>query len=211
MLSFLQKIRNKIESAEKSIIILFLILMILFVFFQTLIRFLARIIPLELINNIASSFDWSLKIAYFLFIWVIFLAASLTTSSRKHIAIDILTKTVPIKVKIYLSLFSNIIGILASLMLGLISAKWIHQNNYFIFAGIYKLLNKAGLNLTIENFYDPIKIIDLTFPAWTLDAAILVGFILMLIKFIINLIEDINGIGSGDYSHIEKLMKEEFE
>ena len=112
----LRTIDNFISKIEWGFIVLFLTVMVILNFYQVIIR-----------NFWYTSLVWGDELSRHLVLWVSFIGASLATRERKHIKIDVITRTVPPGVRIWLELFLDIVGAAGCLVLAFLAMNYIGQ------------------------------------------------------------------------------------
>jgi TRAP-type C4-dicarboxylate transport system permease small subunit len=83
---------------EESISVVFFSLMIILIFSQIIMRYIFN-----------YSIVWSEELARYLFVWLIYLGASLGIKNDSHLKVDVVYMIVPKKLHKYIQLFSNII------------------------------------------------------------------------------------------------------
>ena len=93
-----RKIGNVYNKTEEYLLVSSLVFTVLLVFYQIIMRYV--------FNN--SSF-WSEELARYIFIWQIWLGASIGFKDDKHIKIGILTGRLRGKAKVFFSLLSNLL------------------------------------------------------------------------------------------------------
>ena len=110
--------------------------------------------------------SWSVEFAQLLFVWAIFLGANRTLREKKHITVDIFTKSMPEKLRKSVEIFTKVI------ILG-----------FLVFLMIY------GFQLSAENSVRQINNLPLSYSFITL--AVPIGSLLMFITTIAQIIEDL--------------------
>lgn len=154
---FMDKINNFLKRTVAFII--FAVFALLFI--QVIMRFV-----------IHSSLSWSEELARYLTIWMVFLGVSVAVRYQSLIAVEIVTQTVPKKIKTLLQIIVLIMTMAFSL-----------------FIVIY------GAQICKLSFHDLSTAIGL--PMWIPYAAIPIGGVLMFFNTIVALIEVFAG-GEGD-------------
>src|SRR5690625_6130493 len=88
-----QRINNMMQSIAKYLLVSMFILMLVLVIMQVLYRYVLHI-PIP----------WAEELARYLFTWLIFLGASLTSANDEHLSIDVFQDMLPDKVKLYVQI-----------------------------------------------------------------------------------------------------------
>lgn len=123
---------------------------------------------------------WVTPAVLALMIVATFAGAALATATRRHITMDLLTKAVGPKGRAAISAFVSVLGASVSAWLCIAGSIWVRGN---------------------MEFGDPISL-ALKLPDWWLQAVVPAGFGLFALHFAINCLLDINGLISGDLSHL---------
>ena len=91
----LQLIDRILTRIEGWLIIAMLSLMVIFTFFQVVLRGLYTHGHLSWANTLMGQIDWSEPLVRLLILWITFLGASLLTRDGKHIQIDLFASILP--------------------------------------------------------------------------------------------------------------------
>ena len=102
----LKKIVNIYDKTEEYLLVSSLVFTVLLIFYQVIMRYV--------FNN--SSF-WSEELARYIFMWQIWMGASIGFRDNKHIKIELLTGRLHGKVKVFFSLVSNLLMFLFCIFL----------------------------------------------------------------------------------------------
>jgi len=86
------------QSIAKYLLVSMFILMLVLVIMQVLYRYVLHI-PIP----------WAEELARYLFTWLIFLGASLTSANDEHLSIDVFQDMLPDKVKLYVQIVLDVI------------------------------------------------------------------------------------------------------
>ena len=109
---------------------------------------------------------WSEEISRYLFVWVIFLSGSYAVQENAHIRIDSVVKLWPGKSQKWVLLLGDFIWLAASIAILVISYRWVKMQ-----AGM------GTVSIVLEQ------------PMWYFYAAVPVGYLLLIIRLSINIIE----------------------
>ncbi len=97
---------KKLNSIEKKVAGVFMLLIILAGFTQVIFRYVLKL-PLA----------WTDDVVIFCHIWCVFLGASVATAEKKHIRITMLTERLPLKVQFFIDILSDLLWIVACILL----------------------------------------------------------------------------------------------
>ena len=163
---FVLKLADRIlAKMEGWLIIAMLSLMVIFTFFQVVLRGLYTHGHLSWANAIMGEIDWSEPFVRLLILWITFIGASLLTKEGKHIQID---------------LFSSILP-----------PRWLPLRDFILFtvcASICAIMIKVCLDyLTMEMEFGGTMFLAL--PTWTGQIILPAGFGLLLIHFAVKAVE----------------------
>jgi TRAP-type C4-dicarboxylate transport system permease small subunit len=150
---------------EKSLIVIFLGLMLLFTFVQVMLRALYTHAHIRWASDWMAHIAWSEPFARLLVLWLAFLGASLLTGEGKHIRIDLLTTVTSKK----WSALREIVLSVACL-------------------GICATMFKACLDyLVLERSYGGVMFLQI--PNWVGQLILPVGFGAMFFRFLLRGVE----------------------
>ncbi len=130
------------------------------------------------LRPVTSGFPWADQLARFLVLWTGVLGASLATRRRKHIAIDVVTKFLSPRGRAIAALIGNGLGILLCAFLLLVSIRYVAANR-----------ENATLATTMH------------LPIWLVQSVIPYGFAAMFLRFLDGVLEDAQGLLTGDFSY----------
>jgi TRAP-type C4-dicarboxylate transport system permease small subunit len=108
------RLDNIISRIENILIVFMLSLMIIMAFLQIVLR-----------NLFATGFSWADVLVRYLVLWVAFLGASLATRENKHINIDVFSRWISGKSKIYLKAICELCSIIICGLLAYAAVKFI--------------------------------------------------------------------------------------
>jgi TRAP-type C4-dicarboxylate transport system permease small subunit len=97
-----EKFDNIVAKIEEVALVIFVAAMAVIIFMQVIFRYVLK-----------NPIFWSEELTRYIFVWVVLLGASINIKKKGHYGIDILYKTLPDKVRMY-------VGILISLMMGVV-------------------------------------------------------------------------------------------
>lgn len=123
---------------------------------------------------------WVTPLVLSLMVVATLFGAALATATRRHITMDLLTKAFAQKGRAVVSSLVNIIGAAITAVLTTAGSGWVRAN---------------------MEFDDPISL-ALKLPDWWLQAVVPIGFGLCCVHFVLNLLLDLNGLATGDLSHL---------
>lgn len=116
----------------------------------------------------SNSFRWSEELARYLFIWLIFISASYAVVKKAHIHIESLLVLLPKKVKPYAMLLGKFV--------------WLAFTVFVVYIGTQQTLTVLNSSQISPGLQIPLYIVYLAIP---------VGYLLMSIRIIQQLIEDV--------------------
>jgi TRAP-type C4-dicarboxylate transport system permease small subunit len=108
------RLDNIISRVENVLIVFLLSLMILMAFLQIVLR-----------NLFATGFSWADVLVRYLVLWVAFIGASLATQEGRHITINVFTRWISGKGKIYLKAISELCSLIICGLLAYAAVKFI--------------------------------------------------------------------------------------
>lgn len=130
-----------------------------------------------------NSFEWGTEVATIMFVWVIMMGIGAAARHRLHPSIDLVTRLMPVKVGV---VFQILMSLAIVYVLGeLTVTTW-------------------GFALT-SGFNKYTGILEL--PYIFVYLALPVGFGLMLVRVVINTVEDIRALSKGDREELERRKK----
>jgi len=129
---------------------------------------------------LAIDVPWVTPMVLALMIVATFSGAALATATRRHITMDLLTKALGPRGRAIISALVSLLGGCVATWLTAAGMIWVKGN---------------------MEFEDPISL-ALKLPDWWLQAVVPTGFFLFAVHFFINALLDINGLISGDLSHL---------
>ena len=159
-MNLLRKLEGYIVKIESFLVILLLLLLCLLAFFQVVLR-----------NVFSFSFVWADIVVRMAVLWVAILGASIATSERGHIHIDLLSRVVPSPYNRYLDAFLSLVAAGACFCFFLVAMKFVSVEKEV--GAVIHMLRGA-----------PEWLFTLIFPA---------GFILMSFKFFLCFLADLGG------------------
>ena len=143
----MRAIINHIEEVLMSVLLAF---MTLLTFTQVVLRYLFN-----------SGWVWSLEATTYSFAALVLIGISYGVRTKTHIAVDLLTKKIPSKIRIYVTLFAVVICLIYTALM---------------FYGAYELVDRLQ---TLGNMAR-----DVPAPKWLLTAVMPLGFLLLGYRFI---------------------------
>lgn len=123
-----------------------------------------------------SPTTWSQEVAIYIFTWTMFAGAAYTLSVGKHIHIDILLSRLPPKSRQLIEAFTGFLGFLFCAYITYQS--W----NFVVLALQMKKLSATTLRV----------------PVWTIEASVLVGFLLLSIQYLFIGLDRVRRIVKGE-------------
>lgn len=151
------KIKQNHQSIEGYVSFLLLLAMTVVMMMEVIARFVFQ-----------SSFQWSVELARYLFVWFIFISASYAITQNTHIRIDGLINLLPSKIRPYLKLIGSILWVLFSL--------------FVAYIGIIYSIDALGSNQTSTVMRIPMGIVYLAIP---------VGYALMALRLLLHEIKKV--------------------
>lgn len=123
-----------------------------------------------------SPTTWSQEVAIYIFTWTMFAGAAYTLSVGKHIHIDILLSRLPHKPRQLIEAFTGLLG--------------------FVFCAYvtYQSWNFVALALKMKK----LSATTLRVPVWTIEASVLVGFLLLSIQYLFIVLDRMRKIVKGE-------------
>jgi len=123
-----------------------------------------------------SPTTWSQEVAIYIFTWTMFAGAAYTLQAGKHIHIDILLSRLPHKPRQIIEAFTGFLGFLFCAYVTY--QAW----NFVILAIQMKKLSSTTLRV----------------PVWTIEASVLVGFLLLSIQYLFIVLDRVQKIVKGE-------------
>jgi len=159
IIKILEAINRHIEKIETVVLIIILSVMVILAFLQVVLR-----------NLLDQGILWADILLRNLVLWVGFIGASLATREGKHINIDLLTRFLPGKWKVFSRIITNMFTAL-----------------------ICVLLAEAGWTFVMdEKLYSTKIFADV--PAWYFQIIIPIGFLMMAFRFVIISLQHITNL-----------------
>jgi TRAP-type C4-dicarboxylate transport system permease small subunit len=158
---------------EKTLIVLFLSLMIILTFAQILLRAFYGYGHLVWANNLLGQIDWSGPLVRLLVLWLSFLGASLVSEENKHIKMDLISGFLPAALQPWRELLLSLTCIFISAVMTYASFTYL----------------KIDIGLGSTTF--------LGLPNWLGEVILPLGFLLILFKFFLRSIEQALRIWKG--------------
>ena len=109
------RLDNIISRVENVLIVFLLSLMMIIAFLQIVLR-----------NLFATGFSWADVLVRYLVLWVAFIGASLATREGMHINIDVFSRWISGKSKIYLKAICELCSLIICALLAYAAVKFIH-------------------------------------------------------------------------------------
>jgi len=169
----LRRIERSIARIEGWFIIALLSVMVLLTSVQVLLRNLHIHGKIHYANLLLGEIDWADPLVRLLVLWLTFLGASLLTTENRHIKIDILSGNVPAK---WLPFREVILCTAAALVCG------------FMFAGSLDYVKVEYLSGAT---------VFLSFPSWLAQLILPIGFLLMLLRFLLRAVDELLTLTGG--------------
>ena len=161
----LQLIDRILTRIEGWLIIAMLSLMVIFTFFQVVLRGLYTHGHLSWANTLMGQIDWSEPLVRLLILWITFLGASLLTRDGKHIHIDLFASILP--------------------------QRWVPLRDSLLCmasAAICAIMIKVSMDyLSMEMEFGGSMFLDL--PTWTGQIILPAGFALLSTRFVLRAID----------------------
>lgn len=122
--------------------------------------------------------SWSTDLAQLIFAWVCFIGADLAMKQKRHMGVELLTESLPLRLRNGVYLFNSTLTLL-----------------FLLFVVYY------GVNLFMTNYQRSFNTLPISYSYVTASAP--VGSILMIFTTIGRIIEYVRNFKSGDYSSID--------
>ncbi|NLD36532.1 MAG: TRAP transporter small permease subunit [Desulfatiglans sp.] len=168
----IKDIYQVIEYLERGLIILSFSLMIIFSFLNVILRALYTKLGFEPANLVLNNMGWSEPFSRMMLLWITFLGASMLTTENRHIKIDIFGQ--------FMSPFLiSLREVITSIACITICFFMVHSSVGYI---RMEIVHGTGIILGIK--------------AWVWYLIIPAGFLLILLRFALNLFENIINIRS---------------
>ena len=163
-------INNILKTLEKWLVVLSFSLMLAFSFLNVVLRALYIKFDLHIANEVLNRIDWSEPFARLMVLWITFLGASLLTMDNRHIRIDVMGQFLsPYLLKIREIILSVACSVVCFFML---------------------LASIGYINLEMKYGTSSIMGVD----AWKWQLIIPFGFSMMLLRFLVNLLNEITDL-----------------
>lgn len=151
-------ILKKYDKAEEYMLIGSLVLTATLVFIQVIMRYVFN-----------ASLSWSEELTRYIFIWQIWLGASIGLRDKKHIRVEVIQSVLKPNMALLMDILSNLI--------------WMAACTYFVYNGfqlVFDLIQKNSVSTALR------------IPLWTVYAALPVSCFVIVIRQVLHLREDIN-------------------
>lgn len=159
----MKKILERYDKAEEYILIGSLVLTVVIIFIQVVMRYVFN-----------ASLSWSEELTRYIFIWQIWLGASIGLRDKKHIKVEIMEMFISPKSKSVLDLLADLI--------------WMAANIYLIYSGT--LLVKALIkNHSVST--------ALQLPLWIVYLALPFSSVALVVRQILAISKDIKNLQFG--------------
>jgi C4-dicarboxylate transporter, DctQ subunit len=151
-------ILKKYDKAEEYVLIGSLVLTATLVFIQVIMRYVFN-----------ASLSWSEELTRYIFIWQIWLGASIGLRDKKHIRVEVIQSLLKPNMALLMDILANLI--------------WMAACTYFVYNGfqlVFDLIQKNSVSTALR------------IPLWTVYAALPVSCFVIVIRQLLHLREDIN-------------------
>jgi C4-dicarboxylate transporter, DctQ subunit len=151
-------ILKKYDKAEEYVLIGSLVLTATLVFIQVIMRYVFN-----------ASLSWSEELTRYIFIWQIWLGASIGLRDKKHIRVEVIQSVLKPNMALLMDILANLI--------------WMAACTYFVYNGfqlVFDLIQKNSVSTALR------------IPLWTVYAALPVSCFVIVIRQVLHLREDIN-------------------
>lgn len=148
---------KKYDQAEEYVLVGSLILTVVLVFIQVIMRYVFN-----------ASLSWSEELTRYIFIWQIWLGASIGLRDKKHIKVEVIQSILKPKMALVMDIVANLI--------------WMAACIYFIYNGsqlVENLIQKHSVSTALR------------IPLWTVYAALPVSSFIIVIRQLMHLREDL--------------------
>lgn len=142
------------EKGEEIFLVVIIAFSVVLLFMQVIMRYVFK-----------NSLSWSEELARYLFLWMIWVGASLAAKNSKHLRAEFLEKLLPKKVMRYIFLISMVLWFAFSL--------WLAQSSFFLTRNIYLSGQKSSA---------------MQIPMYIPYASVPVGSFLMSVRVLQNII-----------------------
>jgi C4-dicarboxylate transporter, DctQ subunit len=173
MLRRLKKIECSLARAEGWFMVALLSAMVGLTFLQVLLRNLQTHGEIQFAAKILGSVDWAEPLVRLSVLWLTFLGASVVTGENRHIKMDMLS--------------------------GILPSGWLPFRELilcFASGGICALMLKASLGYVAVEFRSG-STLFLGMPSWVAQMILPVGFLLILLKFLVRAAEGLCSVYGG--------------
>lgn len=150
-------ILKKYDKAEEFVLIGSLVLTATLVFIQVIMRYVFN-----------ASLSWSEELTRYIFIWQIWLGASIGLRDKKHIRVEVIQSVLKPNMALLMDILANLI--------------WMAACTYFVYNGfqlVFDLIQKNSVSTALR------------IPLWTVYAALPVSCFVIVIRQVLHLREDI--------------------
>ncbi|MZQ97548.1 MAG: TRAP transporter small permease subunit [Acidaminobacter sp.] len=154
----MKMILKKYDKAEEYVLIGSLVLTATLVFIQVIMRYVFN-----------ASLSWSEELTRYIFIWQIWLGASIGLRDKKHIRVEVIQSVLKPNMALLMDILANLI--------------WMAACTYFVYNGfqlVFDLIQKNSVSTALR------------IPLWTVYAALPVSCFVIVIRQVLHLREDIN-------------------
>lgn len=159
----MKTILDKYNKLEEHVLIASLVFTVILVFAQVIMRYVFN-----------ASLSWSEELTRYIFIWQIWLGASMGLREKKHIKVEVLQSILSTKAMQIMDIIANLI--------------WMAACIYFAYGGTVLVLNLMEKN-SIST--------ALSIPLWTVYAALPFSSFIIVIRQALQLSEDLKNIRFG--------------
>lgn len=159
----MKTILEKYDKAEEYVLVGSLVLTVALVFTQVIMRYVFN-----------ASLSWSEELTRYIFIWQIWLGASIGLREKKHIRVEVLQSVLRPKTMLILDVLATLI--------------WMAACIYFVYGGtvlVIDLMGKHSVSTALQ------------IPLWTVYAALPFSSLIIVIRQILHLRDDIKTIRFG--------------
>lgn len=173
MLHRLKIMERNLARAEGWFMVALLSVMVGLTFIQVFLRNLQTHGGIQQAAFILGRLDWADPLVRLSVLWLTFLGASIVTGENRHIKMDFLSSVLP-------AAWAPLRGLAISLASGLICA----------------LMFKASLGYVSLEFHTG-SVLFLGLPAWVAQMILPLGFLLILLKFLLRAAEELTSLHRG--------------
>lgn len=121
-------------------------------------------------NFVGGGFIWGDVLLRQMVLWIGLIGASIATKENRHLNIDIVSKIVSSKAKYFINILINIMS-----------------------AYICSLLLKASFRFVVSEKSFGTTVLE-NFPVWIFETIFIIAFCLMMFRFVLNILNNINNL-----------------